>query len=69
MLNERGDKKSIYYPNAGMLLCFLTNRCGVVNINPLFNSSSADMNDHFWQSTGESWKDMSTRYEQYISDL
>jgi len=69
LLNERVDKESVYYPNAGMLVRFLAHYYGVVNINRIFSSSRADLKEHFRQVTGESWENMSRRYGQYINEL
>ena len=69
LLFERKGKESVYYPNAGMLLRFMTHRYGVVPINRIFASSPDELKDHFRQATGESWEDMAGRYEQYINAL
>jgi len=69
LLDEKEDSESVFYPNAGMLIRFWTSQYGVVNINRLFTSSEDEFKKHFMQAAGESWEDMTSRYDQYLQSL
>ncbi len=61
--------ESIYYPNAGMFIRFLTSRYGVTVSNKLFTEQEERLKERFEQLTGTPWATMENEYETYLASL
>ncbi len=67
LLNESTSDESIFYPNCGLFIKFLTHNYGLENINKLFQSTQENFKDEFTLLTGANWEAMANEYENYLN--
>ena len=69
LLNKTTENEAVYYPNCGLFIQYLVKEYGINNINNLFTITKDNYKNKFENVTGDSWDEMTQKYNNYLDKI